>query len=247
MDVLKFSNLIGIKVSTQSLKERRLDYYVLDKKLFLSNKVKVTPINLPMIVPPKDYTNNALGGYILNDDTYKLDIMTNKHNHRYISTISDNSTKLFYLVNNTSKVPFKVNKELLAILNTDLGTKLLLDNKIINELENSSVYLSKYKLTKLTSLKSKLLQPEFVLKIANLYKEFNSIYFPVKLDHRGRLYCLPSYFNYQSSSLAKSLLLFSIPGIINKSDLNSSSYLKSYGANCFVGVIAKSSLESKCQ
>lgn len=80
-----------------------------------------------------------------------------------------------------------------------------------------------------------------------MYAEFNAIYFPVKLDLRGRLYCLPSYFNYQSSSIAKSLILFSIPGIINKSYLECSKYLKSYGANCFGGVISKGGMEAKCQ
>ena len=135
MEVLMFSNLVGVKTTTLSFKEKRLDYYVLDKKLLNTNKLKVTPINLPMIVPPKDYTNNTLGGYILNDDTYKLDIMTNKLTHKYVSTISDDNKKLFYIVNNTSKVNFKVNTELLDILKNDLGTKILLQNNIIEEIE----------------------------------------------------------------------------------------------------------------
>ena len=32
MDVLKFSNLMGIKFTRISVKEKRLDYYGLDKK-----------------------------------------------------------------------------------------------------------------------------------------------------------------------------------------------------------------------
>lgn len=127
MDVLRFSNLIDIKVTTLSIKEKRHDYFVKDKNL-LSKKhtIKVTPLNLPMILPPKDYTINALGGYLLNDDIYKLDIMSKKANMRYSSTITENNNKLYYLLNNTSKVPFKVNKELLGLLYTNLGTKLLL-------------------------------------------------------------------------------------------------------------------------
>ena len=77
------------------------------KKLFHNTIVKVTPVNLPMIATPKDFTINELGGYLLNDDTYKLDIMTNKYNYKYTSTISEDSNRLFYLVNNTNKVPLR--------------------------------------------------------------------------------------------------------------------------------------------
>ncbi len=106
-------------------------------------------------------------------------------------------------------------------------------------------YLSKYKQGKYKALVSNLVRQEFRLKIANLFKNYNSIYFPVKLDHRGRLYCTPAYFNYPSSDLAKALILFSIPGIINNNYLDEIKYLKSYGVNCFGGDISKGSVEAK--
>ena len=105
--------------------------------------------------------------------------------------------------------------------------------------------LSKYLQEKHKSLQSKFLLQEFILNIADLFKDFNSIYFPVKLDHRGRLYCIPPYFNYQSSDLAKALILFSKPGIISKDNLDSIKYLKAFGVNCFGGEISKGSLEGK--
>jgi len=53
------------------------------------------------------------------------------------------------------------------------------------------------------------------------------------MDFRGRIYCSSEYLNYQSTELAKSLLLFSKGEKILKNDLNSINYLKGYGANCF--------------
>ena len=79
---------------------------------------------------------------------------------------------------------------------------------------------------------SKVVLQEIVLDIANFYKQFKEMYFPVRLDQRGRLYCSPHYFNYQTNELYKSLLLFSKPGYVGRNDITAISYLKSHGANC---------------
>ena len=79
---------------------------------------------------------------------------------------------------------------------------------------------------------SKVVLQEIVLDIANFYKQFNEMYFPVRLDQKGRLYCSPHYFNYQANELSKSLLLFSKPRYVGRNDITAISYLKSHGANC---------------
>jgi len=70
------------------------------------------------------------------------------------------------------------------------------------------------------------------LGIAQFYSQFSKIYFPIRLEKRGRLYCVPLYLNYKSNELSKALLLFANPCIIRKDDLKSIIYLKVYGANC---------------
>lgn len=81
-------------------------------------------------------------------------------------------------------------------------------------------------------LRSKLNLERNILEIANVFKK-HTIYFPVRLDNRGRLYCLPHYLNYPSSELAKSLLLFSEPGEMKLDSKNADYYLRIYGANSF--------------
>ena len=60
-----------------------------------------------------------------------------------------------------------------------------------------------------------------ILSIALLLKD-QTLYFPTFLDFRGRIYPTPNYLSYQSSDLARSLLLFSEIG----SDKSSSSSYK---------------------
>lgn len=245
-DILKFSDLIDLRLSNISRNEKRLDFVILDDNLLRLSKhhvVKVSPLKLPMIVPPKDYDKSHLGGYLLNDISYADDMFSTKKNYKEASQI-DKDNKLFYLLNNVGKIPFKVNKEVLMFILSSKGRHLLINQSYMDKFKKVEG-LSKYMQQKQTSLQSKFILQEFILNIATLFKEFNSIYFPVKLDHRGRVYCIPPYFNYQSSDLAKSLILFSKPGILNKNNLEAVKYLKAYGVNCFGGEVSKGSLEAK--
>ena len=83
--------------------------------------------------------------------------------------------------------------------------------------------------------------------MAEFYRRFAKIYFPVRLDQTSRLYCTTSYLNYQSNELTRALLLFAYPCIISRYSMQSIIYLKRYGANCFGGMISKGSIKSKLE
>lgn len=121
---------------------------------------------------------------------------------------------------------------------------MLLHEKIhddFNKLENKT----RYQINKYKSLKSKKLLQDNILQLANLFKNVD-IYFPVRLDQRGRLYCISSYLNYQSTSLAKSLLLFVKPGNIKRDKPADVNLLKVFGANCYGNGIESTKLLYFC-
>lgn len=86
---------------------------------------------------------------------------------------------------------------------------------------------------------------ENILDIVTLYRNFSKIYFPVRLDNRGRLYPETAFFHYQSNELSKALLLFAKPSVIHKSDISTINNMKIAGVNLYGGSISKKSDDYK--
>lgn len=203
------------------------------------------PAKLPMVCPPKPYTKDKLGGYLLNDDKFSENLLVDKKAYGKSSELAGD--KIYCMVNNFSKTPFKINKTLLDYINNEgLKHNLLMDSEVTHKFEDLDKR-NKYQRGVLASHRSKLILQQTVLGIADFYSPFSNIYFPVRMDQRGRLYCSPSYLNYQSNELSKALLLFAEPGFVDRNDINAISYLKAYGANCYGGVISKASIIDKAK
>ena len=146
------------------------------------------------------------------------------------------------MVNKISTTAFKINTTLLDFITNPVNDKynLLMDSNAEHELAN--VKRTKAQDRNFRSHNSKVVLQENILEIAYFFKNFNEIYFPVRLCETSRLYCSPSYLNYPSCELGKALLLFAKSAVIYKNKYNSIMYLKAYGANCFGDVIAKQSI-----
>jgi DNA-directed RNA polymerase len=158
-----------------------------------------------------------------------------------------NSKSIFDMVNGISSIPFKINQELLDFLLVNKHNLLILQPKI--DLTKSLLELKKSKVSyrNYCSLKSQYDLQNHILNIALMYKNIPSIYFPVRLDSRGRIYCVTNYLNYQASELAKSLLLFSKSSRLSLSDEIALEYFYNYGANCYGGINKKLSITDKCK
>ncbi len=66
---------------------------------------------------------------------------------------------------------------------------------------------------------SRMLQMETILGLAERYLYEPSIYFPMQLDFRGRMYAMPSFLNPQGNDPAKALLTFANSKPLGKSGL----------------------------
>nr|ABR20838.1 RNA polymerase [Fusarium proliferatum] len=232
-------NKQSISILTVTDKVRNL----LDKNM---NKPTSLPINLPMIVKPKEYTITKLGGYLLNDVEYSEPLFTSKIAYKKSSEV-DPKGELYSIINNMMKTPFKINKELLdyLVLNNDKH-KLIIDSN--KEHEYSKIKnRTKIEERKFQQFMSEKMLEQYILKIANTFKDVPEIYFPIMLDNRGRLYPRPAYLNYQGSELAKSLLLFANPDIINRDDHSSIEYLLAYGGTCYGNGLEKKSYEARIE
>lgn len=99
------------------------------------------------------------------------------------------------MVNNISKTPFKINQFLLDYINNKgLKHNLLIDCNAKHKYDDMEKR-TKYQKSQLASHNSKVILQETILGIADFYRNFSKIYFPIRLDQTGRLYCIPSYLN----------------------------------------------------
>ncbi len=101
--------------------------------------------------------------------------------------------KVFEFMNKIKKTAFKVNKDLLGILNECLEDPVLTHEK---------------KIFKFQQLQSILSQQEEVLRTADSLGD-NEFWLSSFLDFRGRFYYANTYFHPQGNKVARSLLLFS--------------------------------------
>ena len=245
IEILEFSDMLTkLLVRTEQNKQHH-ELVISDEGLMSkkeSHRVYTIPTKLPMIVKPKPYSIGCVGGYLLNDVEYHEDLIIDNRNLKYKSLHNED---ICDMVNKIISTAFKINTTLLDFINDPVNDKhnLLMDRSVEHKYANVKRTRSQDRTYK--SYNSKVTLQETILEIASFFKNFNEIYFPVRLDQRGRLYCSPGFFNYQSNELSKALLLFAKPGIIQKTNYDSIMYLKAYGANCFGGAISKQSIQSK--
>jgi DNA-directed RNA polymerase len=188
------------------------------------------PIRLPMICKPKKwvYKEEILinegnkneesqlvlmetGGYLLDqfNELSKNDTIVRQHSsNKFESLISKNQVDSINFLNSRA---FEINKEMLDLAVKEWynkGDSFLFGG--LNQLHPSTTQFDKLS----SSAKKEVLSHNSkhwaylnTINIALLMRD-QTIYFPSFLDFRGRIYPTPNYLSYQSSDLARSLLLF---------------------------------------
>lgn len=215
------------------------------------DNVTSLPYKLPMIVKPRPYKlkNGELsyGGYLLNGEAFAESLIIPKPLYN-VATRVEEPENILQMVNEMSSVPYKINTEVLNYIVTFGKAKgvLIDDEKEIKPyLPRGTTKLKVGEAAKLKPVLSKYTMENLILEIAQVYSLAEKIYFPLRLDNRTRFYADSEYFNYQTTDLAKSLLLFADSDIMYKHDDLAIKYFKSFGAVLFGGNNSRMSLNKR--
>lgn len=129
IDILEWSNLVVKDLVRLRWDETKYVLKIKDQYLLKEidkNNIHILPFKLPMIVEPRDFSKNTFGGYILNGEEISDSLIIKKPDYKHSSEITDCSI-IYELVNGISKVPYKINNELLNFLLSDNKLYLLFD------------------------------------------------------------------------------------------------------------------------
>lgn len=257
VDLVEFKLVKALDETKQNLNIIKVSKRIED----LISKFKVPlnlPNNIPMIVKPKPSYREIdkegkvyeqLGGYLLNGEKVYNEVILKKPMLRYQTKIIDKNI-IYSGINNLNSVGYKINKDVLNFVRL-YGVKfgLIIDDSYIHPLKEKlnkerlkkQDKISKWERKELESFNSKKHLEDNILALADVFEDVHEFFIPVRMDFRGRIYCIAEYLNYQGIDLAKSLLLFSKGEEILKTDKKIIDYLKVFGANCYGNKLDKKS------
>lgn len=203
------------------------------------------PVLLPTVIPPKPWTDARTGGYWT--DVCRQTRLVKSYNSNYLDELSHyDLDEVFSAVNTVQATPWKVNREVLYIMdmcylnNSKLG-KLprrdfeeipakpvdIADNEVARKVwrrEAASVHNENRR------HRSKRIAVDRMLQVAKMFKDRDRIYFPHNMDFRGRVYAMPLFLNPQGSHYAKGLLQFADAKPLGE---QGACWLAIHGANAF--------------
>ena len=216
----------------------------------------LSPIYLPMVVPPVDWTGPRGGGYLTHHTPTLTLIKTQNRNYlEEIESISDQMQPVYDAVNTIQKTPWKVNERVLVVFQmiwerglpvgdlpsredipkpplpfaADRDTKTLTDDEKVDFKRWKKKASAVY--DENVRLQSKRRMVGTLNNIATEFSRYEAIYFPVTMDFRGRCYSTPMFLNPQSNDLGKGLLEFSDGKPLGTNE--AACELAIHGANCF--------------
>lgn len=193
------------------------------------------PFFMPMVEPPRDWTTIYDGGYPEFTGRRMVDGVTVPDDYELSE---GEAPEAFLAVNNHQATPWRVNHRVLAVVEqlwqegSTLGglpapDKLPMLPRGGDWLARSRENNRRKRLNAINfSRKLRLLKD---LRVARMLKD-ETIYYPAKLDFRGRLYTMPWILSTQGSDIEKGLLEFAEAKPVTPEGLR---WLRIHGANLF--------------
>lgn len=217
----------------------------------------LSPVNMPMVVPPLAWNNMFGGGYLTKPLRYAL---IKSRNRNFIEEMKSwDMPDVYRAVNALQATPWKINQSVLAVMdevwegggalgklpprdNLPLPSRSYSDPEENPEAHKAwrraaaQVYQNNLK------LRSKRRIMAQKLSMAAQFKAHEAIYFPHVLDWRGRIYPVSAYMTPQSDDSGKALLCFSEGKALGETGAY---WLAIHGANC--AGVDKVSFEERVQ
>lgn len=195
----------------------------------------LSPILMPMVVPPVPWTNPTSGGY-LTHHTPQLPFIKTKGNlqaKNYLDDLhscTEEMSGVYDAINTIQRTPWRVNSFVLDTFQQvyELGLPVAglpdrediplppsplhpdRDTSELSDKEREIFKAFKKNRTAVYSanvaLKSKRLMTAKIASIAQRFVQYEAIYFPHSLDFRGRAYPSAMYLNPQGNGIAKGML-----------------------------------------
>lgn len=228
---------------------RPTDFYEQVWKVNLDRIAEHSIVSVPTIIPPKDWTNIYSGGYYgalagkAQLIRLPFNITKTRTYRQYMEKLNElDLSSIYEVVNRIQRTAYRINTETLAVLEeiVDKGgdmagiERLEPYEKLPKLLNPSEEELKAHKkkaveiIHKEIARKSKAIRVYKTLHQAKAFSKYETIYFPVNIDFRGRVYPM-SYLSHQGDDLMKSLIIYADPEPChNASDFN---LLKVQGCN----------------
>lgn len=149
-----------------------------------------SPVYLPMVAPPADWTDLSDGGYLSNKRTLALSLVKHRGNRRHLEALREqNLGAVFATVNALQKTRWRL-------------------NGCISSHLSAAVRIGRLPKAKEESSETKIEEAHLLLRHQKRLASGALLYFPYQLDRRGRVYPLPQILNPQGSDMSRALLEF---------------------------------------
>ena len=190
----------------------------------MANAELFAPLAWPMLIPPKDWSNEQAGGYMLNEVMHGHDLVR-KTNHSPIQ----GETPLAFL-NKIQKVAYTLNSFIITVASTlqDRGISVGKFLPIIHydlppkpvDIADNKDARQKYRreaaevMNKRAAEFKKSCRTRMTMEAVNQFKDRDRFFIPWSFDYRGRAYPIPAFLTPQDTDFGKALIRFADEQII---------------------------------